>query len=93
MILAAEDVIHCNNFSACIPLKAALHLLRMNVYYSLWTHRPLVSEHEPQGWIMNWMTFRLAAYQFRELESTEWFGEQIFWTTHFNQRVLKIQYS
>ena len=65
----------------------------MIVYYSPWTHRPSVSEREPRGWIMNWMTGRLAAYQFRELESTERFGEWIFWTNHFNERILEIQYS
>ena len=65
----------------------------MSVYYSPWTHRPSVSEQEPQGWIMNWMTDHLAAYQFRELESTEQFGEPIFWTNHFNERILEIQYS
>ena len=48
-------------------------------------HRPSVSEREPQGWIINWMTDRLAAYQFRELESTEQFSEQIFWTNHFTE--------
>ena len=79
--------------SACIPLEAALRLPRMIVYYSPCTHRPSVSECEPQGWLMNWMTDRLAAYQFRELESTEQFGEQIFWTNHFNERILEIQYS
>ena len=82
-----------NNFSACIPLKAALRLLGMTVYYSPWMHHPSVSEREPQGWIMNWMMDRLAAYQFRELESTERFGEQIFWINHFNERILEIQYS
>ena len=66
---------------------------RMIVHYSLWTHRPSVSEREPQGWIMNWMTDHSAAYQFRELKSTERFGEQIFWANHFNERFLEIQYS
>ena len=56
-------------------------------------HRPSVSEHEPQGWIINWMTDRLAAYQFRELESSERFGERIFWTNYSNERILEIQYS
>ena len=36
---------------------------------------------------------RLAVYQFRELESTEWFGERIFWTNHFNEQILEIQFS
>ena len=57
------------------------------------THRPSVSEREPEGWIMNWMTDRLTAYQFRELESIEEFGERILWTNHFNERILEIQYS
>ena len=65
----------------------------MIVYYSPWTHRPSVSEREPQGWIMNWMTDRLAAYQFRELESIERLGERIFWTNHFNEWILEIQIS
>ena len=64
----------------------------MIVYYSLWMHRPSVSEREPQGWIMNWMTDRLAVNKFRELESTERFGERIYWTNHFNERILEIQY-
>ena len=42
---------------------------------------------------LNWMTDRLAAYQFRELESSERFGERIFWTNHFNERILELQYS
>ena len=82
-----------NHFSACISLKVALRLPRMIVYYSPWTHHPSVSEQEPQGWLMNWMTDRLAAYQFRELESTERFGEQIFWTNHLDELILEIQYS
>ena len=65
----------------------------MIVYYSPSTHRPSVSEREPQGWLMNWMTDRLVTYQFRELESIERFGKQIFWTNHFNERILDIQYS
>ena len=65
----------------------------MIVYYSPWMHRPSISEPEPQGWIMNWMTDHLAFYQFRELESTERFGEQIFSTVHFNERILEFQYS
>ena len=65
----------------------------MIVYYSPWTHRPSVSEREPQGWIINWMTDRLAAYQFRELESSERFGERIFWTNHFTEQILEIQFS
>ena len=60
---------------------------------SLWTHRPSVSEREPQDWNMNWMTDRLAAYQFRELERAERFGERIFWTNHFNEWILEIQFS
>ena len=32
----------------------------------------------------------LAAYQFRELERTERFGEQIFWINHFNELILEI---
>ena len=40
---------------------------------------------------MNWMTDCLAACQFRELESTERFGERNFWN-HFNERILEIQY-
>ena len=52
-----------------------------------------VSEREPRGWIINWMTDRLAAYQFRELESTERFGEQTFWTNHFTELILEIQFS
>ena len=56
-------------------------------------HCPSVSEREPQGWIINWMTDRLAAYQFRELESTERFGERILWTNHFTERILEIQFS
>ena len=76
-----------------MPLKAALRLPRMIVYYSPWTHRPSVSEHKSQGWIMNWMTGHLAAYEFRELESTERFDERIFWTNHFNEQILEIQYS
>ena len=75
-----------------MPLKAALRLPWI-VYYSPWTHHPSVSEHEPQGWIVNWMTDSLSVYQFRELESTEWFSERIFWTNHFNERILEIQYS
>ena len=39
------------------------------------------------------MTDRLAVYQFRELESTKRFGEQIFSTNHFNERILEIQNS
>ena len=65
----------------------------MIVYYGPWTHRPLVSEHEPQGWIMNWMMDHLAVYQFRELESTERFSERTFWTNNFNEWILEIQYS
>ena len=63
------------------------------MHYSPWTHCPSVSEREPQGWLMNWMTDCLAAYQFRELESTVRFGEQIFLMNHFNERILEIQYS
>ena len=55
--------------------------------------RSSVSEHEPQGWLMNWMMDCLAAYQFRELESTERFCDKIFWTNHFNERILEIRYS
>ena len=61
--------------------------------YSPWMHCPSVSEREPQGWIMNWMTDRLAVYQFWELESTERFGERMFWTNHFNERILEIRNS
>ena len=52
-----------------------------------------VRECEPQGWIMNWMMDRLTVYQYRELESTEQFGERIFWMNHFNEWILEIQYS
>ena len=39
------------------------------------------------------MMDRFAAYHFRELESTEQFGEQIFWMNHFTERILEIQFS
>ena len=54
--------------SACIPLRAALRLLQMIVYYSPWMHRPSVSEREPQGWIINWMMDRLAFFNERIIE-------------------------
>ena len=59
----------------------------------MFVHRPSVSEREPQGWIINWMTDRLVAYQFRELENTERLSERIFWMNHFSEQILEIQFS